>query len=319
MAHSQESLMLSVIIPVFNEEDNIRDLLKELFCVLETVESHEVIFIDDGSRDDTLELIKECATQYNNIFFISFSKNFGHQNALMAGLNACRGKAVISMDGDLQHPPSLIPQMISIWKDGYDIVCTTRLPDQSNGVIKEWTSALFYKLINYISDVNIKEGAADFRLLDRKVVEELKKIKEYDIFYRGMVAWLGFKQYDLVYTPALRKYGDTKYSFFKMLKFAISGITSFSIFPLRISALSGFVVAGLSFAYGIYAVLMKIFGAEVVTGWASIMVGLYFLGGIQLIAIGMCGEYIGKILMEVKKRPNYIVADSSMPSDEIYQ
>lgn len=316
MVHSQESLLLSVIIPVFNEGDNIRHLLEGLYGVLAAVESFEVIIIDDGSRDNTLEVIKECAVYYDNLFYLSFSKNFGHQNALMAGLTACRGSAVISMDGDLQHPPSLIPQMISIWRDGYDIVCTTRLPDKSNGVLKEWTSALFYKLINFISDVNIQRGSADFRLCDRKVVEQLKKIREYDIFYRGMVAWLGFKQYELAYTPAVRRYGDSKYSLTKMFRFALSGITSFSIFPLRISAMSGFVVAGLSFAYGIYAVLMKIFGTEVVTGWASIMVGLYFLGGIQLIAIGMCGEYIGKILMEVKKRPNYIIAESSMPPSE---
>jgi len=309
--------MLSVIIPVYNEGSNIKWLLQEIYSVLAAVESYEVIIIDDGSRDNTLDIIKECAGIYKNLFYISFSKNFGHQNALMAGLNACRGDAVISMDGDLQHPPSLVPQMIEKWKDGYDIVCAIRLPDPSNGVIKEWTSAFFYKLINSISDVHIKEGSADFRLLDRKVVEELKKIKEYDIFYRGMVAWLGFKQCEITYRPAQRKFGDSKYSFFKMLKFAVSGITSFSIFPLRLSAMSGFIVAGFSFAYGIYAILMKFFGAEVVSGWASIMVGLYFLGGIQLIAIGMCGEYIGKILMEVKKRPNYIVAESSMSIEAV--
>ena len=312
MTQPIEECLLSIIVPVYNEVANIGRLLHLLDDALKGIDEYEIIFVDDGSSDGTLSEIQHHLSAYPNLHYISFSNNFGHQNALMAGLDFSRGKAVITMDGDLQHPSSLIPRMLELWQNGYDIVCTIREPDQNNGIFKEFTSSFFYKFLNSISRIKIKSGSADFRLLDRKVVDALKSIREYDIFYRGMISWLGFRQFELSYKPEKRYYGDSKYSFYKMARLAIAGVTSFSIMPLRFSALSGFFVALLSFFYGIYAVLLKILGMEVVTGWASIMVGLYFLGGIQLIAIGLCGEYIGRILMEVKRRPHYVIAESSL-------
>lgn len=312
MMQHTEDCMLSIIVPVYNEVANIGQLLPLLDAALEGIDDYEIIFVDDGSSDGTLSEIRRQVSAHPKLNYISFSNNFGHQNALMAGLDFSRGKAVVTMDGDLQHPPSLIPRMFDLWQNGYDIICTIRKPDENNGFFKEYTSSFFYKFLNSISRIKIKSGSADFRLLDRKVVNVLKSIREYDIFYRGMISWLGFRQFELSYKPEKRHFGDSKYSFYKMAKLAIAGVTSFSVMPLRFSALSGFFVALLSFFYGLYAVMLKMFGMEVVTGWASIMAGLYFLGGIQLIAIGLCGEYIGRILMEVKRRPHYVIAESSM-------
>lgn len=306
--------MISIIIPVYNEGTNIKALIEELYCVLKNISSFEIIFVDDGSKDDTLARIKECSQIFNNLYYVSFSKNFGHQNALRAGFNVCRGNAVISMDGDLQHPPKLILQMITKWQEGYDVVYTTRQESQDIGPVKKYTSLLFYRILNFISKTEVPNGAADFRLLDRKVVEAIKQIQENDVFYRGVIAWVGFKQYELNFCPQPRKTGKSKYSLYKMLKFGLTGITSFSVFPLRVSALSGFAIAGLSFGYALYAFAVKLLSNQAVSGWASIMTGIYFLGGIQLIAIGICGEYIGKILLEVKNRPAYIVSESSLPT-----
>lgn len=310
--------MISIVIPVYNEEKNITVLHEEIKRVISNSEEYQILFVNDGSVDKTLEKIKEIHCVEDNVYYLSFSKNFGHQNALRAGLDHCKGDAVISMDGDLQHPPSMIPRMISLWKEGYKIVYTIREDNQEIGRLKQWTSNYFYKIINLISDVNLKPGSADFRLLDKIVVQELRKYKEKDVFFRGIISNLGFKQCEISYNPNLRKFGSSKYSIVKMLSLALNGITSFSIVPLRISTLLGFSIAVLSFIYGVYAISIKLLGIDVAPGWASIMAGIYFIGGIQLVALGICGEYIGRILLEVKKRPNYIIQESQLPG-KIYQ
>ncbi len=303
---------ISLIIPVYNEEKSILMLMDKLNRVLTFTVDYEIIFIDDGSTDNTLPLIKTMCVEKNNVFYVSFSRNFGHQNSLRAGFDVASGDAIITMDGDMQHPPELIPEMIEKWRAGFEVVLTSRNKSNDISLFKQYSSSLFYRLINRIADVEVKQGAADFRLLDRKVVDSLKSFNEKAIFYRGLVDWIGFKQCILLYTPNAREFGTSKYSIKKMLRLAVDGITSFSIFPLRIAAAVGMTMSFLSFLYVLYAVFIKLFTESAVSGWLSVMAGIYFLGGVQLVFLGLHGEYIGKIFMEVKKRPNYIVSESNI-------
>ncbi len=301
----------SVIIPVFNEEGNIEILVKKITDILENHFDYELLFIDDGSTDNTLKIIKKLRKQNNKIYYLSFSRNFGHQNALRAGLDFATGDCVISMDGDLQHPPNIIPKLIGKWQEGNDIVYTIRQDNQRLSFFKRKTANIFYNIMNNFSDVKIKKGIADFRLLDRRVVEIIKTFEESNLFLRGMISWLGFRQYGIEYMPDERYHGKTKYTLKKMMKFAIDGITSFSIKPLRISTIFGYIMAAVAFIYGVYAIIIKLFTDRALSGWASVLVGILFIGGIQMIMIGILGEYIGKLFMESKKRPNYIIKEKN--------
>jgi len=301
---------VSVIIPSFNEENNIRPLFDSLSEHTKEFNT-EIIFIDDGSSDNTLDKIKELATQNKNIRYISFSRNFGHQNALKAGYDSAHGDCVISMDADMQHPPELIPEMIRLWKQGYKIVSTKRLQDKSLGIFKRFTSRLYYKILNLLSEIKIESGAADFRLLDKQVVTELKAINEKFLFFRGLIPWLGFSQIQLEYIAAERFSGKTKYSFSKMLHFASNGITSFSVRPLKISIYLGFIIAFIAFLYILYAIYIAVFTNNAITGWTSTIISVLFIGGIQLIMIGILGNYLGKLFMENKNRPNYIIKEKN--------
>jgi len=303
----------TVVIPVFNEEENISAAIDAL-AILDDIEiSYDILFVDDGSVDRTLEIIKAASAAKPNIYFISFSRNFGHQNAIRAGLDWSSGDAVITMDGDLQHPADLIPEMLKKWQEGYDVVFTTRRDAKDFSRLKRKSAGWYYRLLNKLTDFDLKHGAADFRLMDRKVVDSLKRFNESTIFYRGLIAWLGFRQYEIPYTPSPRYMGKSKYSLRKMLSLAVNGITAFTVFPLRAAAIAGVVIALSSFSYVLYALCIKFFTTKAVSGWLSVMAGVYLLGGIQLIFIGLCGEYIGKTFMEVKRRPNYLVAEMSVP------
>jgi len=301
---------VSVIIPSFNEENNIRPLYDSLSEHTKEFNT-EIIFIDDGSSDKTLENIKELAAQNKNIRYISFSRNFGHQNALKAGYDNATGDCVISMDADMQHPAELIPEMIRLWKQGYKIVSTKRLQDKSLGIFKRFTSKLYYKILNLLSEIKIESGAADFRLLDKQVVKELQQINEKFLFFRGLIPWLGFSQIQLEYMAAERFSGKTKYSFSKMLHFASDGITSFSVRPLKISIYLGFIIAFIAFLYILYAIYIAVFTNNAITGWTSTIISVLFIGGIQLIMIGILGNYLGKLFMENKNRPNYIIKEKN--------
>jgi len=305
-------MKLSIVIPIMNEAGNIKNLISRLKVVLDKYSDYEIIFVDDGSTDNTLDIIKKESVENNKIKFLSFSRNFGHQNALRAGLDFADGDGVISMDGDLQHPPELIPELIKKWREGFDIVYTLRKDDPNTPVFKRKTASFFYSIMNLFSEVKIDHGAADFRLLDRKVVEVIKTIREDNLFMRGLVSWLGFKQVGIEYMPERRNWGKTKYTFKKMFNFALSGITSFSIKPLHISTVLGYIMAGLAFFYGIYAIWIKIFTDQAISGWASVLVGVLFIGGIQMIMIGILGEYLGKLFMEAKKRPSYIIKEKKI-------
>ena len=300
------SFKISIVIPSFNEEGNIRPMIKRLESILSSFSDYEIIFVDDGSTDDTLALLKDAHRQNNHIKYISFSRNFGHQFALKAGIDHSAGDCVISMDADLQHPPELIPDLINKWQEGYDIVYTIRENDPKLSFLKRKTAQFFYQIMNSLSSIKIDPGTADFRLLDKSVVNILIDIKEYSLFLRGMIAWLGFKTYGIKYQPGDRFWGSTKYSTKKMLSFALNGITSFSIKPLRLSILLGTFISIIGFGYGLYAIYMKLFTDQTITGWASILVSILFVGGIQLIILGIIGEYLGKLFIQSKGRPNSV-------------
>ena len=312
MLPRDSDFLLSIVIPIYNEEKNVAVLYEQILDHLATEYRWEIVFVDDGSTDESLRIIQQLHQSDGRVQYLMFSRNFGHQNALKAGLDHCNGDAIICMDGDLQHPPWLIGQMVERWQNGFDIVCTTRIDGPETGLFKRVTSDFFYKFLTRISNIELRSGSADFRLIDRKVLEVLRGFNESDIFIRGVVAWIGFKQTELPYAPAKRGAGKTKYTLRKMIRFALSGLLGFSVFPLRVASLIGLLVSILSFSYGIYAVWVRIFSDDVVSGWASVMAGIYFLGGVQLVCLGICGEYIGKIFIQVKHRPPYIIKENSL-------
>lgn len=269
------------------------------------------IFVEDSSTDGTLEYIKEQAAIHNHIFYISLTKSFGHQNALKAGLDRADTDAVIMMDGDLQHPPSLIPELLAHWEKGYDIVYTIRNDHQEIPLLKKRTSNLFYDVINNLSDIELEQGAADFRLMDKKVVNVFRTFTESDIFMRGLVKWMGFPQIGIEYTSALRYQGESKYTLKKMLRFALQGITSFSTRPLYIAAYLGFFFSLFSLLYIPYIIYSYFFG-KMVLGWPSVIATVAFFGGLQLMILGIIGMYLGKLFMQSKHRPHYIVKESNI-------
>ncbi len=306
------SKKVSIVIPCFNEEKVLEQFFLELSKQLPTSCTFEIIFINDGSQDNTLHIIKKLVSENSSINYISFSRNFGHQNALKAGYDYATGDCAISMDADLQHPPSLIISLIEKWNEGFDIVNTIRKDHDSISLRKKLGSKLFYQLINRLSDVEIGKGMADFRLLDRKVLDQLKHFTENFIFFRGIVPWLGFKQANIPYQAAERLAGETKYTFKKMLHFASAGVTSFSVRPLRYSIYLGLFFATLAFLYVIFAIFAFLFTDQTITGWTSLIVSIMFFGGINLIMLGIIGEYLGKLFIENKRRPNYLIDETNL-------
>jgi len=301
---------VSIVVPVYNEESSIAVLAERLEKVLSGYR-HEIYFVDDGSRDGTLERIKTLCSSNPHLQYLSLSRNFGHQNALKAGLDHASGDCVITMDGDLQHPPELIPEMLAKWREGFEVVYTIREDHRGVPLFKRITARLFYGFINLIADVKVQEGTADFRLLDRSVVEVLKNMNECAPFYRGIVPWTGFRQTGLHFKPLPRYAGRTKYTFGRMIAFALCGLVSFSIMPLRLATLLGFGMALTGFVIGLKAVIEYLVTRNTVPGWASTIVTVVLVGGVQLIILGIIGEYIGKLVNESKRRPHYIVRERS--------
>jgi glycosyltransferase involved in cell wall biosynthesis len=306
------SFLVSIVIPVYNESGSIGRLIAMLEEELSIYPNYEVIFVDDGCTDNTLELIKVQNKKNQSFNFISLSRNFGHQYALKAGLDYANGDCIISMDGDMQHPIKLVHEMINLWLKGNHVVYTIRKDDENISFFKKNTASLFYSLINRISDVKIMKGTADFRLIDKKVLEIITSMNEAHLFLRGIVPWVGFTQIGLEYKPNERFAGTSKYTLIKMIKFAATGITSFSIKPLQIATGLGFIISFLAFVYGIYATTISFITNTTVSGWTSLIVSVLFIGGVQLIFIGIIGEYIGKIFIQVKNRPNYIIKETTI-------
>jgi len=301
------SEFVSVVVPCHNEEGNIAALYEQLVPELKGFSRYEIVFVDDGSEDATAQKVEALAQHDANVKLIQLSRNFGHQAALKAGLDHAQGDCVISMDADLQHPPSLIPQLVAKWKEGYEVVFTQRMADEELSWPKRATSKLFYRLAQKLTSVQIHPGTADYRLLDRQVVDVLKEMNESYLFFRGLVSWVGFRQTAVQYKASERFSGTTSYTYRKMLSLALSGITSFSIRPLQLSIVLGLIIASLAGIYGLYVIYIFAFTDQAVTGWASTTASVLFIGGVQLVMLGILGEYVGKGFMEGKRRPTYIV------------
>lgn len=304
---------LSVIIPIYNEEGNIPTLVDRLKGVVDSMGlSYEFIFINDGSKDRSLEMIKQYAEQYSFIRYINFSRNFGHQIAVSAGLDYSTGDAIVIIDADLQDPPELIIEMYEKYKRGFEVVYAQRAKRAGETMFKTITAKYFYRVISKITSINIPVDTGDFRIIDRKVVDVLKQMPEQQKFLRGQIAWAGFNQTFITYNREVRNAGETGYTIKKMLKLALDGITSFSDFPLKFATFSGFVVSGVAFVMILYALYSRYIIQDYVPGWTSLMLAVLFLGGIQLISIGIIGEYISRMSANVRQRPLYIIGETNI-------
>jgi glycosyltransferase involved in cell wall biosynthesis len=300
---------ISIVVPVFNEQDNIHEFYRRVTDVMAHLAyDYELLFIDDGSRDRTAELIGDLVNRDRHVQGYVFSRNFGHQLALTCGLDHAAGDAVISMDGDLQHPPEMIPQLVSLWEKGYEIVQTVREATEDATAFKNFTSRMYYRLINAMSEVRITPGGSDFRLMDRKAVDALNTYRERARFIRGMVNNLGFRYITVPFVAPPRFAGHSKFSLKKMLRFAMDGITGFSRVPLRLAF-----YLGLFFGCGSLLLLLHVLYAyltgSAVPGWTTLAAAQFFLGGVELMGIGVVGEYVGRIFDEVKQRPLYIIRE----------
>ncbi|RYC72204.1 glycosyltransferase [Spirosoma sordidisoli] len=303
--------MISLVVPAFNEEENLTVLVQRLTSVMASEGLYEILIVDDGSSDQTRYVLRQLSQTYPAVRFISFSRNFGHQMALRAGYENARGDAVICLDADLQHPPELIPTLIEKWRQGYEVVYTVRRPDPKLSWFKRNSSKYFYQLLRRVSDLELEDGAADFRLLDRKVIDVIRQFKENDLFLRGAISWVGFRQCRMLYEPAARYAGRSKYSIRKMLKLAAMGITSFSTRPLYLSVMLGFGMSLFAILFGVEVLYEYFFTDATVSGWTTLVVLLALIGGVQFIMIGIIGVYLGKTFVEVKGRPAYIISDTS--------
>ncbi len=303
----------SIITPIYNEIGNLDELYRRVRDVMENLgEPWELVLVDDGSRDGSTNMIRDLAEKDPHVSPVIFARNFGHQIAVTAGLDFCKGKAVVIMDADLQDPPEVIADMVAKWREGYQVVYAVRTEREGETWFKTFTASLFYRLIYRITDVKIPLDTGDFRLMDRKVVNVLNQMREKHRFLRGMSAWVGFRQVGVPYKRAARFAGETKYPFKKMLKLANDAVTGFSYFPLQLAMYMGFVCAGLSIIGIPLVVVFRIAGHQI-TGQATTLIAVLFLGGVQLICVGILGEYLGRVYDEVKGRPLYTVSEE--PAD----
>ncbi len=299
---------LSLIVPVYNESSNLDLFYERVLKVLKPLNlSYEILFIDDGSKDDSLEKLLEIRGRDSNVKVVQFSRNFGKEIAVSAGLDLAEGKAAIPIDADLQDPPELIPSLLDKWKEGYDVVYAKRTKRMGESWLKRWTASLFYRLIAKMTNIDIPEDAGDYRLLSRAAVEQLKRLRERHRFMKGLFTWVGFKQTAVFFERDPRYSGKTKWNYWKLWNFAIEGITSFSYIPLQAASYLGLLVSVFAFFYGVFIIVFKLLHGIAVPGYASLMAAVLFLGGIQLLTLGILGEYIGRIYDEVKQRPLYVI------------
>ena len=310
MRFNLNSVEISIIVPCYNEEQGLEILFERLLRILDRLSlSYEVICVDDGSRDQTLEYLIDYHNRYPEIKVISLSRNFGKDIALTAGLENAQGKAIIPIDADLQDPPELIEQLVAKWREGYDVVSGKRRSRQGESWVKKTTANAFYRIISRISSVPIPRDTGDFRLLDRRVVEAIKTMPERTRFMKGLFAWVGFKQTYVLYDRPNRIQGTTKWNYWKLWNFALDGITSFSLVPLKVWSYLGVVLSLLAFTYGSFLIIRTIILGIDVPGYASLMETILFIGGVQLITLGILGEYLGRIYEETKQRPLYLIRE----------
>lgn len=304
---------LSIVIPVFNEEKNISALYKSLLLEISKLEifNYEIVFVNDGSTDHSLEEIKIISQNDSKVKYIDFSRNFGQQVALSAGIDYAKGDYIILMDADFQDPPELIPELVSLAEEGNDVVYAKRKSRKGESFLKKLTAKIFYRFLNLITNCKIPLDTGDFRIISRKVADILKQMPEQQKFLRGQIAWIGFKQKMIEYDRPVRTKGRSNYSYGKMMKFAIDGITSFSDFPLKFATFLGFFVSIIAFILMLWALYQRLIVKEYVQGWTSLILSVLFIGGIQLISIGIIGEYISRIAGNIRKRPLYIVNETN--------
>lgn len=301
----------SIVVPIYNELENLPELYRRVQEVMDaTGETWELILVDDGSTDGSTDVICGLGRQDKRVRPVIFARNFGHQIAITAGWDYARGDAVVTIDADLQDPPELILEMAKKWKEGYEVVYAVRVEREGESWFKLWTASLFYRIIYRITDVKIPLDTGDFRLMDRKVVDVLKQMRERHRFPRGMSAWVGFKQIGVEYKRAARLSGETKYPFRKMFRLALNAITSFSYFPLQVATFFGFASAGIAIIAIIPVIYLRMTGSQAFFGQATTLIAVLFLGGVQLISLGVLGEYIGRLYDEAKGRPLYIVREA---------
>jgi dolichol-phosphate mannosyltransferase len=299
------------VLPAYNEAVNVAAVIARLEQVLAPLGRAEIVFVDDGSNDDTLEVLRAAAARDANVRYVSFTRNFGHEAALRAGLRAAHGRAVIVMDADLEHPPELIPDLVRQWRLGFKIVTAQRSGyEAAIPRFKRVTSRLYYRTLDALGDVRIEPGSANFMLLDRVVVDAVNRMEDQDLFLRGAVRWLGYPLTTVPYTQAARQRGDSKYSLRRMVELAVTGIAVHSVRPLRFAVWLALGFAMLSFLFIVYAILSFLFVQHTVAGWSSIMAAIAILGAAQFLILGIIGEYIGRILRETRRRPSYVVAET---------
>ncbi|MBP6127219.1 glycosyltransferase family 2 protein [Flavobacterium sp.] len=305
---------IAIVIPSYNEATNIDVLIHALNETIENLNyNFKFIFVDDGSSDETVAILKEKSKEHQHIFYLELSRNFGHQNALKAGIDLVKNDvdAIISMDGDMQHPPKIIPKLIQKWEEGFEVVYTIREEDKKLGFVKNKTSNLFYGLMNKLSDIKFEPGTADFRLIDKKVAQVFSDFTENELFIRGIINWVGFKQFAIHYEPNERYSGKSKYTVGKMMRFAVQGITSFSTKPLSMAIILGISLSVMAFIFYIAYVLYSVYYGHVISGWASVITTVVFFGGLNLVVLGIIGVYIGKLFMQSKGRPNYLISSTN--------
>ena len=305
--------VISIVVPVYNEEKSIRLMYDRLLASISKISSNfEIIYVNDGSRDNSfLEFVK-LSKEDERVKYINFSRNFGHQIAVTAGLDKSKGDAVVIIDGDLQDPPEVIPEMYAKHKEGFEVVYGQRLKRKGESFFKKITAKYFYRILKKITNVNIPVDTGDFRLIDRKIVNDLKKMPEQNKFLRGQIAWLGYRQTSVFFERDERKFGETGYPFSKMLKFALDGITGFSDVPLQFVTKTGIFISFISFLIILYAIFSHFVLEKTITGWTSLIISSMFIGGVQLISIGIIGEYISRINKNVQNRPLYIIDETNI-------
>ncbi len=302
------AVLLSIVVPVYNEELIIDELVRRMRAAAESITpQYEIIFVNDGSRDSSLEKLRAACAGNERLHFINFSRNFGHQIAITAGMDYARGEAIVTIDGDLQDPPELIVEMYAEFRAGYKVIYAKRRARKGETFFKRFTARAFYRILARLVSFDIPLDVGDFRLISRDVLEYLKQMKEYDKYLRGQIAWLGFKSTYVYFDRDERKFGQTNYPFRKMLRLAFNGITAFSDSPLKLATSMGFIVCVLSFLIGVYALYSYFIGHNTVPGWASLIISVTFLGGVQLLCLGILGEYIARIISNVRQRPLYVV------------
>ena len=307
---------ISIVVPLYNEEKNIRLMHDRLVSsILKITSNFEIIYVNDGSKDNSfLELLK-LSNEDERVKYINFSRNFGHQIAVTAGLEYSKGAAVVIIDGDLQDPPEVIPEMYALYKEGFEVVYGQRLIRKGESFLKKITAKYFYRILKKITNINIPVDTGDFRLIDRKIVNDLKNMPEQNKFLRGQIAWLGYRQTSIFFERDERKFGETGYPFSKMLKFALDGITGFSDVPLQFVTKTGIFISFISFLVILYAIFSHFILERTITGWTSLIISSMFIGGVQLISVGIIGEYISRINKNVQNRPLYIVSETNIEAN----